>query len=65
MNRIEMNNGKTRSKRRAASPRAVVKPLTRMTKTELEALPEKEFVRRLSPSLRRSYRAAKILKGCF
>lgn len=45
-----------------AAPR---KSLDKMSAAEIEALPEREFVRLLKPSGRRLYRAAKKLKGAF
>mgnify|MGYP001596326448 CR=1 FL=1 len=55
--------GKRRARKaKAAAPR---KTLDKMTPEQIEALPEREFVRLLKPSGRRLYHAAKKLKGAF
>lgn len=47
--------------RRKAAPK--LKRLVDMSEAELRALPEREFLRRLSPQGRRSWLAFKKLKG--
>ncbi|MBI3376661.1 MAG: hypothetical protein HY017_33520 [Betaproteobacteria bacterium] len=51
-----------KAKAKAAAPR---KTLDKMTPEQIEALPEREFVRLLNPSGRRLYHAAKKLKDAF
>ena len=55
--------GKRRARKaKAAAPR---KTLDKMTPAQIEALPDREFVRLLSPSSRGLYRDMKKLKGAF
>lgn len=68
-----MNLFDLRETKRARPPRAKkpslkkaapkLKPLADMSDAELRALPEREFLRRLSPQGRRSWLAFKKLKG--
>jgi hypothetical protein len=45
------------------SARPRLKPLSKMSEREVNALPEREFLRLLDAATRRAYRAAKKLKG--
>ena len=53
--------------RRRAKPRRYsrprLKPLSKMTEAEMNALPERDFLRLLDAPTRRAYLAAKKLKG--
>ena len=53
------------SKARAKTKAAPRKTLDKMTPEQIEALPEREFVRLLDPWGRRFYRGATKLKGAF
>ena len=60
----------TKGKRRARKAKAKAKAaphktLGKMTREQIEALPEREFVRLLTPSGRGLYRDMKKLRGAF
>ena len=63
MNLVDLYDESPKRKRKAAKSRAALKPLSKMTKAEINALPEREFIRLLKPDVRCAYLAAKKLKG--
>jgi len=55
--------GKRKTKLGRVGLRVSIKPLSRMTESEINALPEQQFLRLLDAPTRRAYVAAKKLKG--
>ncbi|OFZ87549.1 MAG: hypothetical protein A2W21_04685 [Betaproteobacteria bacterium RBG_16_66_20] len=55
--------GKRKTKLERIGRRVSIKPLSQMTEAEINALPERQFLRLLDVPTRRAYLAAKKLKG--
>ena len=55
--------GKHKAKLGRVGRRVCIKPLSQMTEAEINALPERQFLRLLDVPTRRAYLAAKKLKG--
>lgn len=68
MNLFDLYENKPKRKRRAkrSAPKRAArrqKPLWELTRAELDALPEKEFLARLSPQMRRTMQAVIKARG--
>lgn len=55
--------GKRKAKPGGVGQRVCIKPLSQMTEAEINALPERQFLRLLDAPTRRAYLAAKKLTG--
>jgi len=63
MDLSDLHRSKRKPHRVGAMRRARLKPLSKMTEAEINALSEQQFLRLLDAPLRRAYLASKKLKG--